>query len=186
MTVPLIAPQQGTIGLPAERLAQLREIAKARGTTIVGIVEAAIAQAVEDGEIPDELPGLASVVPDDDILCLTIRGAPLPFLTREKAMVISTVLEAAAGVVHGDLGFSIKVGKGTAVDLGSGVKLMIGRHAKAVLISIVDAKTGEPRMKTATTPSLALDLAQIIRKHAKTLMPTLDEAERRRFEVICS
>lgn len=170
MTVDIIKPEQGNLGIPAERLHQLRAIAKHRNSTIVSIIEAAIAQAIETGEIPDELDGFATVVPDDDVLFVTIRGASLPALNRAKALVVATVLEAAAGVVNDELGFKIQVGKATGIDLGHGVKLAIGRHSKAVLLSLHDAQTNEPTMRTATSTGIALDFARILRKHAQTLM----------------
>lgn len=172
MSVTLIKPEQFTIGLPRERGMQLRAIAAARGTTVVSIIEDMIARSVEAGEIEDDLKGFGEIIPDDDVLFVSIRGAPLPGLDSQQATTLSLMLDLAAGRPIPGFDITLAPGKGNLFDFGHGVKVGIGRHSSAVLISIIDASTGEPTMKTATTPSIAADFARLLRKHLNTLAPS--------------
>lgn len=176
MTSPFLKPEQRTIGIPSERLHQLRALAKRRGTTIVGVIEDAIAKAVEAGEIPLELSGFVEIIPDDDVLFVSIRGTALPPLRRTKAQVVAAVLDAAAGGIDPITGLRLAVGKAFPVEIAPDYRLFVGRHAKAVLIALEEK--GEITMRTATTPSIAADFARLLRRHVEGLVvlpPELEE-----------
>lgn len=177
MTSRTIKPIQSSIGLPAERLAQLRALADYHGVSAVEIVERAIRQGIEAGHISDELPGFADVdVVDDDLIIVSLRGETLPPIDRQQAHLIAAVLDAAAGKAP-LFGLEIKHGSAKGVDLGHGSKLYIGRHAKAVTLALMDGRTGEITLRTATTASIAADFARILRREAAKLThPVVDAA----------
>lgn len=164
--MPHVKPAQAMLGLPAERLAQLRALADHRGVTAVEVVEQAIRRAIEDKEIGDDLPGLCEVKPIwDEILGVTIRGYVLPSLDRLQAEAFALLLSAAAGrEALPDREF--KAGSAISLTFLGGQKLYVGRNASAVLIGLVDGKTGETLFRTSTTASLACDFAALLRKHA--------------------
>ena len=170
MTTRIIRPTQTSVGLPAERLTQLRALADRDGVSIVEIVERVIRSAIEAGEIEDTLPGFAEVaVVDDDLLFVSIRDASLPLLDGDQARLIAAVIDAATGVAP-LLGLKFKTGSATGVPLGDGCKLYVGRHVKAVTFAIMDGKTSEITLRTATTASIATDFARLLRKHAAQIM----------------
>ncbi|KAB1068553.1 hypothetical protein [Methylobacterium planeticum] len=170
MTTRTVKPIQSSVGLPAERLAQLRALADRHGVSAVEIVERVIRSAVEAGEIEDTLPGFAEVaVADDDVLFVSIREASLPLLNRDQAHLIAAVIDAATGTTP-LLNLEFKSGTAMGIPLGYGHKLYVGRHAKAVTFTIVDGKTGETTLRTATTASIATDFARLLRKNAAELV----------------
>lgn len=169
MTTHIIKPIQSSVGLPSERLAQLRALADHHGVSLVEIVERAIRGAIEAGEIEDTLPGFCEVaVVDDDLLFVSIRGASLPLIDQDQALLIAAVLDAAAGVAPLP-GVEFKSGTARSVDLGQGNKLVIGRHIRGVTLAIVDGETSETTIRTATAASIASDFARLLRKHAAGL-----------------
>lgn len=173
MTTASVKPSQAMLGLPAERLAQLRAIASRRGVSAVEVVERAIREAVEDKEIGDDLPGLCEVSPvGHDLLEVTIRGRTLPYLDRLQAQAFAALLSAAAGR-DALPGREFKVGSAINITLDDGSKLTVGRHVRAVLLALVDGTTGETTFRTATTASLACDFAGMLRKHAANMTPAL-------------
>lgn len=162
MTTRTVRPIQSSVGLPSERLSQLRALADHHGVSAVEIVERAIRSAVEVGEIEDTLPGFAEIaIVDDDLLFVSIREASLPLLNRDQAHLIAAVIDAATGTAP-LLGLEFKSGSATGISLGQGHKLYVGRHAKAVTLGIVDGKTGETTLRTATTASIATDFARLL------------------------
>ncbi|MCK2057194.1 hypothetical protein [Methylobacterium sp. 37f] len=170
MTTRIIRPTQTSVGLPAERLTQLRALADRRGVSAVEVVEHAIRQAIEAGEIDDTLPGFAEVaVVDDDLLFVSIRDASLPLLDGDQARLIAAVIDAATGSAP-LLGLEFKSNSGTGVPLGRDHWVYIGRHVKAVTFAIKDGETGEITLRTATTASIATDFARLLRKHAAQIM----------------
>lgn len=173
MTTASVKPSQAMLGLPAERLAQLRAIASRRGVSAVEVVERAIREAIEDKEIGDDLPGLCEVLlVGHDLLEVTIRGRALPPLDRLQAQAFATLLSAAAGrEALPDRDF--KVGTAISITLDDGHKLTVGRHVRAVLLAVENGKTGETMFRTATTASLACDFAALLRKHAASMTPAL-------------
>lgn len=169
MTESFIKPIQSSLGLPMERLAQLRALAEYHGTTAVEIIERTIRNAIEAGEIDDSLPGFAEVtVVDDDLMIIEIRGQSLPPLDRDQAGLIAALVDAAAGKASA-IKPSMKVGKASGLDLGADVKLVVGRHAKAILLALVDTRSGETTFQTATSVGIAVDFARLIRKRAAGL-----------------
>lgn len=173
MSTPFVKPTQAMLGLPTERLAQLRAIASQRGVSAVEVVEHAIRSAIEAGEIDDDLPGLCTITPmDGQGMVLEIRGQVLPPLDRDQAHLLAALLNAAAGrEALPDREF--KVGSAFSFALGRGFKIYVGRHVRAVLLALVDSQTGETTFRTATTASLATDLARLLRKHAAEIAPPL-------------
>lgn len=177
VTTRSISPIHSSVSLPAERLTQLRALADRHGVSAVEIIERAIRQAVEAGEIDDTLPGFAEVaVADDDVLFVSIRGASLPLLDRDQARLIATVIDAATGAAPRP-GLEFKTGSATGIPLGQDCSVYIGRHVKAITLGIVDDKTGKPTLRTATTASIATDFARLLRKHAaKITRPVIKAA----------
>ncbi|MFK5596353.1 hypothetical protein ACFZ8E_05030 [Methylobacterium sp. HMF5984] len=175
MTPHTVRPTQSSVGLPAERLAQLRALADHHGVSGVEIIERAIRRGIEAGEIPDTLPGFADIaVADDDALFVSVRNVSLPLLDRDQAILIAAVVDAATGTAPFP-GLEFKSGSAKGVDLGHGNKLYIGRHAKAVTFGIVDGKTSQTTLRTATTASIATDFARLLRKHAAQIIrPVID------------
>lgn len=173
MPISHVKPTQVMLGLPAERLAQLRALADHRGVTAVAVVEDMIRRAIEDKEIGDDLPGLCEVSPSGhDLLGVTIRGRALPYLDRLQAQAFAALLSAAAGR-EALPGRDFKVGTAIGITLDDGHKLYVGRNASAVLLKHVDGSTGETMFRTATTASLACDFAALLRKHAASMTPAL-------------
>lgn len=173
MTTSLVRPDHGSVGLPRERLHQLRALADKRGTTLVGVIEGVISQAIEAGEIPDEILGFKAERGDFGRIQITVRDTAFPAVGAAKAEAIALVLDAAAGKVDADArpGFALLPGKLVPIKLDEELNypatMAIGRHGRAVLISFRDERTSDV-MKTALTPSLALDLARMIRRAAGT------------------
>ena len=167
----LIAPSQGTIGLPRERLSQLRALAEKRGTTIVGVIEDHIAQAIADGEIPDMIDGFGAEKVDFGRIEITVRGIALPPVGRQRAKSIAMVLDAAAGKPYvptepTQFGFEMQPDKLVPIVLDEVHKqpatIAFMRHGKAVMFSHRDDITDHVT-KTSFPPSIALDLARMIR-----------------------
>ncbi|KMO43602.1 hypothetical protein VQ03_07630 [Methylobacterium tarhaniae] len=177
----LVRQASTTVTIPAERLPQLRALAKTRGMNAAGVIEAMLSAAMQAGEIPDELEGF-KIIPDDDVLFVNVRGGDLPPLDRIKAQVLAVVLEAAAGDVNPELGVRIETGRALPVEVGAGkhrMIVLIGRHAHAVLVNVKDVEADAYVLKTAMTAGMARDFARLLRKHAVTLMqpvPGLDKA----------
>lgn len=169
----LVRQASTTVTIPAERLPQLRALAKIRGLNSAGVIEAMLSAAMQAGEIPDELEGFKIVPADDDALFVNVRGVDLPPLDRLKAQVLAVVLEAAAGDVNPELGVRIETGRALPVEVGAGRHRMIaliGRHAHAVLVNVKDVEANAYVLKTAMTAGMARDFARLLRKHAVTLM----------------
>ncbi|GEL39921.1 hypothetical protein MEX01_05120 [Methylorubrum extorquens] len=175
MTTLTIRPTQSSVGIPSERLAQLRALAHHHGVSAVEIIERAIRRGVEAGEIADTLPGFADIaVVDDDVLFVTVRNVSLPLLDRYQANLIAAVIDAATGTAPLP-GLEFKSGSAKGVDLGHGNKFYVGRHAKAVTFAIVDGRSSQTTLRTATTASIATDFARLLRKHATEIIsPVID------------
>ncbi|MGW5841118.1 hypothetical protein ACWFZ6_24320 [Methylorubrum extorquens] len=168
----LIKPPQATLGLPRERLLQLQALAKKRETTIVSLIEGTIADAIANGEISDELEGFSAEREDFGRIRITIRGVPLPLVGSKMANAIAIVLDAAAGkplerqgpTIHG---FEMQADKLVPIKLNEELDhpatIAFMRHGKAVMFSFRDDVTGEVT-KTSFPPSIALDLARMIRR----------------------
>lgn len=162
-----------TITLPAERLEQLRMIADKRGVTLVGLLEAVIGEAVADDEIPDTLPTF-EVHADEDVITIGIRGWLLPILRRRQAIMVTHALEAAAGKAPLVLETGVMMPVGRAVGFGiregdAMHELTFGRHGRGVTIAFRNKITGEAT-RTALSPSMAVDLARIIRNQVATMI----------------
>jgi hypothetical protein len=150
-------------------------LADHHGVSGVEIIERAIRRGIEAGEIPDTLPGFADIaVADDDALFVSVRNVSLPLLNRDQANLIAAVVDAATGTAPFP-GLEFKSGSATGIDLGHGNKFCVGRHAKAVTFAIVDGKSGDTTLRTATTASIATDFARLLRKHATQIsLPMID------------
>ncbi|SFU53561.1 hypothetical protein SAMN02799631_01052 [Methylobacterium sp. 174MFSha1.1] len=173
LEITTISSPASTITLPAERLEQLRMIAARRGVTLVGLLESVIAEAIDYDEIPDTLPTF-DVHAHDDHVVIDMRGWVLPMLRREQAIMVAHGLEAAAGKTPLvlDTGVMMPVGRvvGFAIREGDALhELTFGRHGRGVSIGFRNKITGEAT-KTALSPSIAVDLARIIRNQAATMI----------------
>ncbi|MER2268171.1 hypothetical protein [Methylobacterium oxalidis] len=170
-TPTIIRPQQATLGLPRERLFQLRALAEKRETTIVTLIEERIAQAIEDGDLPDEIEGFKVERGDFGHIHITIRDTALPYVGSGKATAIAIVLDAAAGrplPARDDRpGFEAQRDKLIPIkldeDLTNPATIALQRRGKGVMFSFRDDRTGQV-MNTSFPPSIALDLARMLRK----------------------
>lgn len=175
----LVRQASTTVTIPAERLPQLRALAKIRGMNAAGVIETMLSAAMQAGEIPDELEGF-KIIPDDDVLFVNVRGGDLPPLDRIKAQVLAVVLEAAAGDVNPELGVKIETGRALPVEVCAGEHrtiIGVGRHAHAVLVTVKNVEAGTYAIKTAMTAGMARDFARLLRKHASTLMQPMPGIE---------
>lgn len=154
---------QTTIGLPVQRAAQLKLLAKARKhSTLVALVEDMIHQAIEDGEIPDEVPGYAAFRSGDVIVIEMQGGVSLPMMQPLKAMLVATVLDAAAGTKNPVHEFSLATGKAIPIDLDAAT-LIVGRVGRGVVLQVENKATGDIQ-RLAEHPSIITDFARQIRK----------------------
>lgn len=167
----LLPAASTTITLPVERLEQLRSIANKRNITLARLVDGFIDEAIAKGEITDELPGF-SVVRDDDIIAVAIRGFYMPPINVRIAPGLVHVLEAASGLKDSELspGLSIPVDKAVTIKIEDGDaehRLMIGRHGRGVTFAFQNNRTHHVT-KTTFSPGIALSLARMIRTATDT------------------
>ena len=179
MTQTIVKPSQVMLGLPAERLAQLRTLARNQGTTTVGVVERMLRRAIEEGDLEDTLPGFCEIdVTDEDEMIVTIRGVQAPPLDRGEALLFAAVVDAAAGHIPLPGGGEFGIGTAFSLPLSRGGKLCVGRHVRAVILALADGTTSEIMFRTATTASIAIDFARLLRKRANAMaQPIFHETE---------
>lgn len=151
--------QHQVIKVPTPLHAQFKALAAKRGVTMVDIVHGVVRNAIEAGEIPDEVPGVrVRLVLDLDseehgpFVIITTPEGDLPPMTRETAETVARHLcrENVSGEevdsYRGDRrGFWSVTNIGTAVEL-------TGR---------LHSEDKAPRI--VMTPALAKDLARKIR-----------------------
>lgn len=162
MTPSQITPTaRGSVGLPAERVAQIRALAEARGITSTAIIEEWINRAIAEGAPGAiELPGFMAMR-DDDSVFIQIAGRDLPWMKVQKAILLATVLDGAADTPNPVHEFNLPTGRAIPVDLDQAT-LTIGRHSRAVIFFLTDKETGKVE-KFATPASFITDMARIIR-----------------------
>jgi hypothetical protein len=143
--------QSTIIQVPIPLHAQLKALAKARDTTMTGVLAAFVQQAVKAGEIDEAIPGFELTAERGRITL----GKHLVALTPEHARELADNLEAAIEPSGGpprrvhrlspaDEGFAVVTRRGTGIeiDTGNGVRSVV-------------------------TPAIARDLARQLRKAAK-------------------
>lgn len=151
-----------TVALPSERFAQLKGLADARQLSPAGLIDHWIDEAVEKGEPGASHPPGYWALRDDDIVFLQIAGQHLPAVKNQRAALLATVLQGAAGVSQPNTKFELPVGRAVPVDLDDeGARLTVGRHGRGVLF-VLD-ESGK-QTKFAAPPSLVASVARQIWK----------------------
>ena len=152
---------RASVGLPAERVEQIRSLAKARGITATALIEGWINRAYVEGEPGSiELPGY-HVSRHDDFVVLAIAGHILPMMDEQRAVLLSAMLDGFAGTLIPPRAFELPSGMGTFVDLG-GATLTGCRQGRGVLFTLADKASGEMK-RFAVPASYGADLARMIR-----------------------
>lgn len=152
---------RASVGLPAERVEQIRSLAKARGITATALIEGWIHRAYAEGEPGSiELPGYR-VSRHDDFVVVAIAGHILPMMDEQRAALLSSMLDGVAGALIPARTFKLPLDKTTPVDLG-GFTLTGGRQGRGVLFALKDKASGEMK-RFAVPASYVADLARMIR-----------------------
>lgn len=136
-----------TVSLPIERVTQLRALADVGGTTIVGLIESLINRAIEEGELPDELPGYR-VEGSGGFVSVTIPGHTFFPLLVDFARKLAAVVASGGKFLFPD-----------------GSTMLVLRVGRGIAIGAKD-KDGNLFAKSTMTPAMAADLARMIRKAA--------------------
>ncbi|NNM72718.1 hypothetical protein [Enterovirga aerilata] len=147
----------GNVMLPIERARQLKNVASARRSRIIDVVERLIADAIAAGEIPDETPGwTVQVRKAGEVTFLTDDGAVgFPRLHASDARRLADDLEAVA---TGE-----KKGRSAGPLLGR--RLLMARRGQGLILAMQDDAGAEIGRRTIT-PSIARDLARQLRNAA--------------------
>lgn len=131
------------VRLPVARIEQLKNIAYARRTTLVAVIESFIGEAIKRGEISNELPGF-SLEPQDNSqkpFKLSIGDLEPLNMTNSDVLALSDALKGM------NLG---------AIEAVKGMNLSLARVGRAVVLKARD-------QQVAMTDSIARDLATQLR-----------------------
>lgn len=145
-----------SITLPVERAAQLHTLADALGVTVSEAVEHLINREIAAGTIPDELPGFEIKIAEKHVW-LTMPDFGFPPLHPAHARYVADLLCHIAD--HGT------AGRGNVLGLADGMRLIVGRKGRGVLLIGQDDAL-DRTCKASMTPQMARDLARQIRKAA--------------------
>lgn len=139
-----------SLALDPVRLAQLRDIAEARHfDNISDLLAAWVRQEVEAGTIPAGIPGVEITETDDAInVRIDASGFTLAMLGDAAGRFVEIVREVATGRLST-----------ATVDTGNGIAT-VKRQGVGIKLIAPDGST------TATSPSIARDIAGILEKHA--------------------
>jgi hypothetical protein len=152
---------RASIGMPAERVEQIRRLAEGRGISTVALIESWIQRDIAEGAPgATSLPGY-SATRDDDIIAVQIAGRWLPMMKAQQAMLLSAVLDGAADTPNPALKFSLPTGRGIPLKL-DGAVLKVGRHGRGVVFSLETEAAGSIE-KWAAPSSYVAELAAAIR-----------------------
>lgn len=158
MTIPKRARTASPIMLPAERIAQLRTLAEAKGITVIELIERWINAEIAAERLPDILPNY-EVAAVEGRVWFTVKDFSFPTMTPVQAEQIANALLEIAEA-NDIAGKKAKFGTGE-----DEISLKVARKGHGVLISGEDAQT-ERTVKASLTPGMARDLARIIRNEA--------------------
>lgn len=139
-----------TITIPTSRHDQLRALAAHHSTTIVELIESFLLSAIKRGELPDELPGFTATAAGDAVT-VTLDGYQLPPLQPDEARIVAGLIKNASNL--------------PPLSLPGGVRLFARRVGRGVALAVLDP-SGQPAVRATMTPSMAVDLARIIRTAA--------------------
>lgn len=157
------ASDRANITLPLPRFQQLGAIAERRGLpNATAVIEAWIARAVEEGEIPASPPGFMAFRDDDGFL-IQLCGHDLPLVKPDRARLLAAVLSAAAGEVDPELPMEFPAGRPVVLDLGE-FGLVVGKAGRGIrfIVKAKGAAEGEG-VQLATSPAFVAGLAREIR-----------------------
>jgi hypothetical protein len=152
--------QHHMIKVPAERGAQLKRLAAARGTTMVAVISEWINREIAAGNLPDTVPGFDVAVVKSHggkaHVALTIGTYPCKPLTADDANAVADALTAA-----------VERGAGTLnCDLADWIGVTIDRIGVGVTIEATRWPSGESVRKVVSR-AIAADLARLLRIAAK-------------------
>lgn len=152
--------------IPAARAGQLKALAARRGTTAMGALEHLLNLAIEDGEIPDTLPGY-EVVREGGVVVLTLDGQRIPGFAASMAHGIAAEIEAAGRrTMNGKVARRFYGADGSPLDIVH--MLTIGPVGAGVgIVHTVAPASGKfedgERVAAGMTHGMAVDLARQIR-----------------------
>jgi hypothetical protein len=138
--------------LPVERVAQLRALAAADGTTITETIERLINEQIAAGRLSDTLPGF-DVIAAVGRVFLSVHDFTFPALSPGQARQIAGLLE--------EFGTGKEGGKRARFSTGEEIRFRISRKGRGVTISGEDIQTART-VKATMTAGMARDLARII------------------------
>jgi hypothetical protein len=138
--------------LPVERVAQLRALAAADGTTITETIERLINEQIAAGRLPDTLPGF-DVIAAVGRVFLSVHDFTFPAMSPGQARQIAGLLE--------EFGTGKEGGKRARFSTGEEIRFRISRKGRGVTISGEDIQTART-VKATMTAGMARDLARII------------------------
>jgi hypothetical protein len=142
--------------LPVERVAQLRALAAADGTTITETIERLINEQIAAGRLSDTLPGF-DVIAAVGRVFLSVHDFTFPAMSPGQARQIAGLLE--------EFGTGKEGGKRARFSTGEEIRFRISRKGRGVTISGEDIQTART-VKATMTAGMARDLARIIRTEA--------------------
>lgn len=152
---------RASIGLPAARVEQIRSLADARGITTVALIEGWIQRDIAEGAPgATPLPGY-DAFRDDNMIVVTIAGHTLPMMDELMALMLSTVLDGAAGTPNPPREFNMPTGTGVPLKL-DGATFKVSRYGRGVVFSL-ETKAAGSIEKFAAPSSYITELATKIR-----------------------
>ena len=160
--------QSSNLRIPAPLHAQLKALAATRGTTMVDVLHDTVRQAIEAGEIPDEVPGFkVSLLYDMDadnhgpFVVVETPGGTFPRLKCEEAEIIASRIER---LNPGDTLTRHSREKG-----GRWTNWTIENAGTSVRIACDPHDSGE-RVEVVLTVAFARDFARLLRRVAESAM----------------
>lgn len=150
--------QSAVVKLPYSLHAQLKNLAAARGVTMVDLVHGIVRQAIESGELPDETPGIGvGILLDLDaedhgpFVRITAPAGTFPLMTYEEAELVARNLKDVKPG-EGDVVRTVLAERGRieVQNVGTGVALIGSPREEGESVRIV------------MTPALVRDLARQI------------------------
>lgn len=143
------------IKLPAARGAQLKALAKGRNLTIVDLIGTWIGEAIEAGEIPDEIPGFVverAKQPSRNMIRFAVDGGEVVAWPQEAIGLADTLEELAS--TPGSVLIFLKERVGM---------VQIDRVGNGVCIELKDQEGA----RKVVAPGIARDVARQLRRVAK-------------------
>lgn len=165
--------QSKIIQLPAPLHAQLKALATKRGTTMVECIHGVVRDAIEKGELKDEVPGLkVTLTLDLDAedhgpwVIITTPSGDLPRMTREDAEVVARNLcRETTGDGEIDSTRANRNGVWSVGVRGTSVELL-GKHPNQPI---------EKAVRVVMTPAIARDFARQVRRAAEKAVHDIED-----------